>query len=103
MLEYQGRNRATRSATATSEGVDAAASKDRYGRSLPSTQGTVSPSPMQSTASSSRPSPPDRNSLPFSMWPRAQANALKRLSRDVALATSAIHRYSKLARLDRQS
>src|SRR5439155_1630873 len=49
MLEYQGRNCATRSATGTSEGVDAAASNDRYGRSFRSTQGTIIPSPTSVT------------------------------------------------------
>ena len=55
MLEYQGRNCATRSATGTSEGVDAAASNDRYGRSFRSAQGTIIPSVLLTQINSDLP------------------------------------------------
>src|SRR5436305_15141293 len=49
MLPYHGRNSATRAATAGKAGVDAAPSREMYGRSCPSTHGTASPSPTKRT------------------------------------------------------
>src|SRR6516225_8250218 len=48
-LEYQGTNASTAARTWPSAPVDAAASNDRYGRSVPSTQGTGIPSPTSGT------------------------------------------------------
>src|SRR5215470_1255462 len=48
-LEYQGTNASTAARTGLSAPVDAAASNDRYGRSVPSTQGTGVPSPTSGT------------------------------------------------------
>src|SRR5215472_2652151 len=48
-LEYQGTNASTAASTWPSALVDAAASNDRYGRSVPSTQGTGVRSPTSAT------------------------------------------------------
>src|SRR5215470_7749878 len=48
-LEYQGTNASTAARTWPSAPVDAAASNDRYGRSVPSTQGTGIRSPTSGT------------------------------------------------------
>src|SRR5664280_2523033 len=49
MLEYQGTNSSTRRWTEGRQAVEAAASRERYGRSLPSAQGTSVPSPTSAT------------------------------------------------------
>src|SRR6516165_2443743 len=48
-LEYRGTNASTAARTWPSAPVDAAASNDRYGRSVPSTHGTGIPSPTSGT------------------------------------------------------
>src|SRR6516225_1948231 len=48
-LEYRGTNASTAARTWLSAPVDAAASNDRYGRSVPSTHGTGIPSPTSGT------------------------------------------------------
>src|SRR5215472_18650572 len=48
-LEYRGTNASTAASTWLSAPVEAAASNDRYGRSVPSTHGTGIPSPTSGT------------------------------------------------------